>query len=305
MSGGTGLKSDSDRGFALVIVLTFLLLAAAVTTPFLVGAKIQALVTRNTGQSTREKIVLRGLIEVAGTRFFELYQNRDIKVASSVYCPATGFSRPDVTFHFQDHSGLIDVNAASAEVMTIGFESLAITHNKAVALAGEAVRFRSVNDGQRDIDGLTAPSGGYKHALFERSVELQDLLAGINIPQDDIERVFTVHSGTGTVDEAASQGVLLEKLGALKAGERFFVVSDVRRGGALTVEAELVYGNGGSISGSAVLSPGDTAGHARLLEPPTFHRGGKKKTPDAVSSVSGCADFFDPVLLQVIAKVTS
>ena len=49
------------------------------------------------------------------------------------------------------------------------------------------------------------PRGGYKHALFERSAELQDLLADISIAQHDVERAFTVHSGTGTVDEAAAQ----------------------------------------------------------------------------------------------------
>jgi hypothetical protein len=152
---------------------------------------------------------------------------------------------------------------------------------------------------------VTKPSGGYKHALFERSIELQDLLAGINIPQDNIERVFTVHSGTGTVDEAAAEGRLLVRLGALKAGERFFIVSDVRRGAALTVEAELDSGHGRNSSGSAVLSPGDAAGQARFLEPLSFRQSVRKTARGTTRSVSACADFFDPVLLEAIAKVTS
>jgi hypothetical protein len=305
MSGENDVKSDSERGFALIVVLAFLLIAAAFTTPFLAGAKVQALLTRNTGQSTREKILLRGLIEMAGARFFELYQNRDIDVASSVHCPMASLGRSDVNFHFLDHSGMIDINAASAEVLAIGFESLAMERDKAAALANEVVRFRSVDDGQRISYGLSAPRGGYKHALFERSAELQDLLAGIYIPQDDIERVFTVHSGAGTVDESAAQGALLARLGSLKAGDRFFIVNNVRRGGALTVEVELDSGNGRNISGSAVLSPGDTVGQAQFLEPPSFRRSVKKTMPGAVGSVSACADFFDPVLLDAIAKVAS
>jgi general secretion pathway protein K len=300
MSGGGGEKSDSDRGFALVVVLAFLLLAAAFTAPFLANAKIHSLVTRNTGQSAREKILLRGLIEIAATRFFELYQDRDNDVASLVRCPAPGAGRHDVIFRFQDHSGLIDLNAASAEVLAIGFESLAAKRDEAAALAGKTVRFRSVDDDQLSKGEPAPPRGGYKHALFERSAELMDLMAGISITQDDIDSVFTVHSGTGTVDEAASQGVLLERLGALKAGERFFVVSDVRRGAALTVEAALDSGNGRDFWASAVLAPSDTAGKARFLEPPSFRRSEKKT---ASSAVSACADFFDPVLLETIARV--
>ena len=44
---------------------------------------------------------------------------------------------------------MIDLNAASAEVLAIGFESLAMARDKAAALAGEVVRFRTVDIGQR------------------------------------------------------------------------------------------------------------------------------------------------------------
>jgi general secretion pathway protein K len=305
MSGESAEEPDSDMGFALAVVLAYLLMAAAFATPFLTGAKIQALVTRNNSQSTREKILLRGLVEMAGARFFELYQDRRIDIATAVHCPAASPGGPDVFFHFQDHSGLIDLNAASPEVLAVGFESMAIGRDPSVKLASEAVWFRSVDTGQRTEGELTPPRGGYKHALFENSAELLDLLAGIDVRKVQVDRVFTVHSGTGTVDEAAAQGALLARLGALRSGERFFVVSDVRRGSALTVEVEIAAGNGREYSGRAVLAPGETSGQARFLEPPSFRRSAKKTAPGAVGSVSECSDFFDPALLEAIAKVTS
>lgn len=304
MSGISGAKSGADTGFALVAVLAFLLIAAAFSAPFLTGAKTQALVTRNTGQLTRDKILLRGLIEMAGTRFFELYQKRDLDTASSVLCPASGPDRPDIILHFQDHSGLIDLNAASAETLAIGFESLTIERDEAARLAAEAVRFRSVDAVQTPRSQLAPPRGGYKHALFELTAELADLLAGINVSRDAIDAVFTVHSGTGTVDEAAARGPLLARFGALKAGERFFIVSDVRRGSAVTVEAALVFKNGRSASASAVLAPGETSGQAFFLEPLSFERSAKKQRPDDAGSALTCVDFFDPVLLDAIAQVT-
>jgi general secretion pathway protein K len=305
MNEASSATPDADTGFALAVVLAFLLLAAAFAAPFLTEAKIQALVTRNTGQSIREKVLLRGLIEMAGTRFFELYQDRNTDVASAVRCPAAGLGRTDVIFHFQDHSGLIDLNAAAAEVLAIGFESLAIRRGDAVRLAGDVVRFRSVDDGQRLTGERTPPRGGHKHALFERSAELLDFPAGIDIGLDEIDSVFTVHSGTGTVDDAAARGALSAQLGALKAGERFFVVSDVRRGAALTVEAELVSANGRSVSGRAVLAPSGTSAPPLFLEPVSFHRAARKAAQGPAIPVSQCADFFDPALLEAIAKVTS
>ena len=305
MNANQDKSAESETGFALVAVLAFLLLAAAFTTPFLAGAKIQALVTRNTGQFTREKILLRGLIEIAATRFFELYQKRDYDAASAVFCPTGGPSRPDVLFHFQDHSGLIDLNAASAEVLAIGFESLNMNRQEAAMLAGEVIRFRSVNDGQRSSGGPASPRGGYKHALFERSAELQDLLGQAKIAQVEIDHAFTVHSGTGTIDEAAAQGALLARLSAIKVSERFFIVSNVRRGAAVTVEVGLDSGNGHSVLGRAVFAPGEMPGIARIVEPMSFTRAAGKSAPGAAGQVLKCADFFDPVLLEAIARVTS
>ena len=250
-------------------------------------------------------VLLRGLMEMAGARWFEFYQDRERDAASAVDCPGAGPGRPEVIFHFQDHSGLIDLNAASADVLAIVFESLAVKRDEAAMLATDAVRFRSVEDGGRPADELTSTRGGHKHALFERAAELQDLLDEFDIGEDEIERVFTVHSGTGTVDEAAAQGALSAWLGALKAGERFFVVSGVRRGSALTVEVELVSGNGRKVGGRAVLAPNEALGPVRFLEPPSFDRAAKKAAPGAAGPVLDCAAFFDPALLEAIAKVTS
>jgi hypothetical protein len=304
MSGGGTEKTGSDSGFALAVVLAFLLLSAAFTIPFLTGAKIQSLVTRNTGQFAREKVALRGLIELAGTRFFERYQNRDISPVTAVRCRAEGPGGAAVYFHLQDHSGLIDLNAASAEVLAFGFESLAIERGEAARLGMEAVRFRSVDDGQRSGNERELPQGRYKHALFERTIELHDVLGGVNIEQEEIDRVFTVHSGTGTVDEAAAQGGLSARLVALKEAERFFVVSDVRRGGALTVKVDLTYANRRTVFGSSVLAPGERSGRARFLEPLSF--GSAKTTAQsATEPVSECGAFFDPALLEAIGSVTS
>ena len=265
-------ETEDDSGFALFIVLGFLLLATAITAPFLVGARIGALVTRNTTQSTREKIMLRGLVEMAGVRFFERYQDRDFQVASRVDCPAADPGAPDVRFYFLDHSGLIDLNAADADVLETGFESLDMAPDKAAALATEVIRFRSVDAGTAAATGQKYLPGGYKHGLFEDTSELQDLMHGSGVALSDISRTFTVHSGTGTVDDAAAQGGLQERLANLTASERFFVVTDARRGNALTVKVELTRVGAQTVSSSAIVAPGQNAGEVRFVGPTSFER---------------------------------
>jgi hypothetical protein len=305
MSGETSHKPEIDEGFALFVVLAFLLMTTAFTTPFLAGARINALVTLNASKFTREKFVLRGLAEMAGVRFFERYQDREFKAAAIVYCPASRPGGPKVNFFFQDHSGLVDLNAASAEVLAIGFESLALKRDTAAILAGEVIRFRSVELGQVSKNERPVPRGGYKHALFESTAELSDLTGAFNIKLADIDRIFTVHSGTGTVDDAAAQGGLLEKLANLQAGDRFFVVNDARRGNAVTVTVNLTDGNHPAIFGSAVLSPAESVGEVRFAGPFSYRQDTAQARSASLEPGLPCGDFFDPVLIDAINEALS
>jgi general secretion pathway protein K len=291
-------KGTSEGGFALFIVLSFLLIAASVTTPLLTGAKIQAMVTRNTWNATREKFIYRGLLEMAGVRYFERYQDRENKPATDVGCA-------DVTFHFQDHSGLIDLNAASAEVLAVGFESLGLNKIQAVALAGEVIRFRSVSLGLSQLSGLAEPKNGYKNALFESTAELLELSEAAGVTLDGRDGIFTVHSGTGTVDEAAAQGRLLKKLEALSAAERFFLVHDVRRGNAVTVTVALRADKRRRALARATIGTAPVAGTVRFLSPVSLQFEAAEAQDDIDPPSAACGAFFDPVMLDAIAGLAS
>ena len=305
MNGRAARRSSRDSGFALVVVLSFLLIAAALTTPFVTGAHVQALATRNSSRTAREEILLRGLVEMAATRYIELYENPDAQSVTDVICPAPHVGRPDIAFHFQDHRGLIDLNAASQDVLVIGFEALSLERNEAEKLASEAVRFRSVESGQNSVPSGAVPRYGYKRGLFESTAELTDLAAFPRVQAGAVNRVFSVHSGTGTVDRTAAQGELLARLAGLKENDSYFVVNDARRGTAFTVTASLRTNDRRQVSGSAIMGQGENLPSPRLLEPLVFERGFAKGSPVANPGAIACDGYFDPVLLEVLARVLS
>jgi type II secretory pathway component PulK len=291
-------EKSSDGGFALFVVLSFMLIAAAVTAPLLTGAKIQAMVTRNTWNATKERIAHRGLLETAAVRYFERYQDRTAAPAVNVSCRG-------VTFRFQDHGGLIDLNASSAEVLAIGLESLGLTSVQAGGLAEEVIRFRSVDTGLPGGAGASSPKHGYKHALFENTVELLELSGTSGAKLTGVDEVFTVHSGTGTVDVTASQGRLAATLDTLNASERFFLVNDVRRSNAVTITVAIQSNKAQSSVAYAVMGTALGPGEARFLSPVSLQSGVKSAKDHLPPRSLDCEDFFDPVMRDAILELAS
>lgn len=297
MTCKTASRPQSEGGFALVIVLSFLLIAATVTTPFLISARLDALVSRNNGQTTRDKILLTGLTKVAALRYFERTQTSlRARHISCALDPAT------ITFSIQDHSGLIDLNAASPEVLSVGFASLGLAPGIAATLANHVVEYRS-------LAPATPPASparnGYKHAWFEHVSELQDLMVPAFPTAKHVDEVFTVHSGTGTVDRAAASPRLLAALELVSPLERYFLVNDTRRTNAITITATLRREKHPLVVSHATLGPGRTSASVQFIGPLILDKSHQPITNTPQDSIMDCKNFFDPNLLALVQEVTS
>jgi type II secretory pathway component PulK len=296
-------KSETkESGFALFIVLSFLLIAAAITTPFLASARIEALVSRNIGQSTRDKVLLQGLLDMAALRYFELYQNTQTRPVRHVECQFSGLA---LTFNFQDHSGLIDLNAASADVLAMGLQSFGYDAGKAKAVSNEIVRYRSVDSGTGPQGSVVPPRNGYKHSLFEHVSELNDLLVPAELSILKAGAVFTVHSGTGTVDEAAAPDQLLAEIDNRPVTDRYFVVNDTRRTNAVTVSSGLQKFGIHQTTAEAIVGRGENGLGIRSFGPTVFETKPQNQQTGTTANRMPCEAFFDAPLLQAIREVTS
>jgi general secretion pathway protein K len=302
MSDSDGKEENKESGFALIVVLSFLMIATAITTPFLISARIDALVSRNNGHGTQDKILLHGFIQVAALRYFELYQRQDKPPIKHINCRLPTGS---LKFEFQDHSGLIDLNAASVDLLALGFESLAIAKDDATVLAIQVVHFRSVESARTMTTVDAISRNGYKHALFEHVSELQDLLVPTKIKSEQFDDVFTVHSGTGTIDMTAASSTLLPVLERLAPTERYFLVNDTRRTNAITISITLERKNHQQVRALAILGRGQNEPGAQFIGPLIMMSEGRDSNKSSSSPVPLCEEFFDPNLLQILQEVTT
>jgi general secretion pathway protein K len=302
MKPATKEGPKNDAGFALFIVLSFLLIATAVTVPFLTNARIAALVSRNTGQFTHDKLLLRGLLQVTAIRYFELYRKTENRPAGAVDCNFAGLS---FNLNIQDHSGLIDLNAASADVLSLGFQSFDIPTETAQILANNVVKYRSVDTLATAQPGDLVVRNGYKNALFEHVDELYDLLTAAKIAIKNIESVFTIYSGTGTVDEAAAPQQLLAVIEKRAAVDRYFIVNDTRRANAITVSVSMKRADAPQTFAKAIFGRNQNNLGLVSLSPLSLAR-----TSESVSDLNrnkpvACEAFFDPQIMQVFQEAVS
>jgi type II secretory pathway component PulK len=302
MMPATKKGAKNDAGFALFVVLSFLLIAAAITVPFLTNARIDALVSRNAGQFTHEKVLLRGLLQVTALRYFELYQNAQTRPATAVDC---NFAELSLNLNIQDHSGLIDLNAASVDVLSLGFQSFDIPTETAQILANNVVKYRSVDNLAAAQPGDLAVRNGYKSALFEHVAELHDLLVAANVSIKNIDTVFTIHSGTGTVDEAAAPKQLLALIERRPAVDRYFIVNDTRRTNAITVSASIKRLDAPRTFAKAIFGRGQNELGLVSLSPVNLARTSERGPDLNRDAPVACEAFFDPQILQVLQEAVS
>lgn len=235
MSGKSELLNDRDGGFALFAVLSFLLLAAAVATPFLNGARTKALVARNVTAELKDRLAARGLLMISGQRYIERIRLADPDLPRQVACNTESVS---VLFTFQSHTGLIDLNAASPELLTLGFETLGASPGGAQLLAQAVVRFRTAASGPVAAEPLHV-RGGYKHALFESVAELNDFHGPEGLDLANAGTVFTVHTGTGTIYQDEAPAMLALAINSLPPSAAYFVVQGRVPVTAVTVRADV------------------------------------------------------------------
>lgn len=289
----------AQDGFALIVVLAFLLLAASVATPFFLTARSDAFVARNLAASERNAYLMRSLLTMAAQRYFEL-ASRAEDLPAGVVCSGPG-SYPRVLISFVDHSGLIDLNAGSAELLRIGFTAIGAASG-ADGLAEMAERYRSVSFENSAADTALAVKGGLKHGPFESVTELLDFPLPENVSREQLDRVFTVQSRSGTIDAMKAGPELSATLQEGRRSDLPFVVMGANRLPALTVDVQLVTQSGAHFGEAAtyVLSglEGDVSRISSFQILDFADQGSAMTNPR-----SGCDQFFDLASRDLIGEL--
>ncbi|MER9683892.1 general secretion pathway protein GspK [Mesorhizobium sp. M0184] len=206
------MSSEGDEstsaGFSLVAVLVFMLIVSAIVVPFAVTAKTRLMIANNEVEQERLSLLAEGLANVVSSELADGFATEKLPPDSTPAACQSGEFAFDV--RIQDHGGLIDLNAADADLLSLGFASLGFDQQSSEELAEAAIQFRgSINAfaAQAAEPATAVGPAQNKQAPFESVSELQEFSALASTPLHDLHDVFTVFSKRGTLslDHAPSR----------------------------------------------------------------------------------------------------
>lgn len=297
-------KSSSDEGasagFSLVAVLVFMLIVSAIVVPFAVTAKARLIIANNEVEQERLSLLAEGLANVVSS---ELAHG---SAAEKLLLDSTPTSCRSGEFAFdariQDHSGLIDLNAADTHLLSLGFASLGFDRQTSEAVAKAAIQFRG-NASAFAAQAEPATSVGppeNKLAPFESVSELQEFSALASTPLYDLYGVFTVNSKRGTLslDHAPNR---LRAVLAGASGSDASVMQGATETSAYTIEIT-ARRDGSGIAGQAGFIierfPASAAGFRRLSRSPTAVVTDLART--ASSRTTNCDALFGTAATEIL-----
>lgn len=291
-------QDTAQGGFALFVVLMFLMLAAAIATPFFSTARDYALILRNGTQASRERTVSDGLLALSAQRYFEL-AGRQERLPAQVSC-AVGDNGETLFVSFQNHVGLIDLNAASSQLLRLGFVALGVDASAAQQLAAAVESYRSPDPGARPAESGAPIFGGLKKAPFESPAELLDFRLPASVDAEALASVFTVHARLDGIIEGFVSPRLAKALGAAAPGRTPPQGDAATPTPAVTVDLYFAMNTGRRIHSRATYLPLDGATVKR-------HGPAIRLRGDAAPEIAAnqpppvdCADFYDERSLPVL-----
>ena len=266
-------EEGGSSGFALAVVLFFVLAVAAFITPLVLGARTDFLVASNKLQQDRLVMVAEGVVTVLARTL----------AATPVDAPGPELTLRSVPLRcemrtltvevrLQDQYGLVDLNSAESGLLQAGFEALGFERETAERLAETAIAFRlpPEQDGERpDVDAGTIV-GGLKKRPFEATEEVYDFQGLRGTPARAIAETFTIYNRRPTILGPQMPQRLSRILPVAPSPTYPFVVEenteDLTRTYRIDVSVTDSDGGAKGFAGAIVTAGGDGSGNFDVLE---------------------------------------
>jgi general secretion pathway protein K len=255
-------RGDRESGFALVAVLGFLLVFSAFLAAFASSSRVQLLTTSNLFEETQARWAIEALQNKVARDYALAIRSGVTDLPFSLREPTVcALGSASVAVQLQEHSGLIDLNAANIELLALGYRSLGLDGGIAQRLARQTDQYRRMTPSEAPSDADELIAAGYKHAAFEDVRELYDFERLNVFDPRVLMQVFTVFTKSGTL----SAENLSQRLHTANPANGWLVQG---RAGSnvVTVEIWLKRGNTAPIYSAAVFRVGAKADVQRLTE---------------------------------------
>lgn len=190
-----GARDEGKQGFALVAVLLFMLLMAAVMTPLSIHGTEYRQIAVYRSAALADRILAEGIARLVSS-LARGFDNGTGQVGEWWRCKTR---EREVFVRVQDPIGLIDLNSSEEGLVAAGLIALGRDEAAAHAGAKEVVRYRTPNvapDFGATAIELPAVSRG---APFVSVAELDELLVLNDQEALVADQVFTIYNKTGSV----------------------------------------------------------------------------------------------------------
>lgn len=274
-------RDDDEAGFALLMVLFFLLAVTAIIAPLVLGARTDFLVAANRLQQDRLETIADGLLVVLarelGAPPLEP-RNEAITVRSApLRCRDAQYM---IEARVQDQSGLIGINTAPAELLAAGFRALDFPPGDVAELTATLVAYRTLPSSENagaPGDPVLAPlaegddrvTGGLKRKPFEAVEELYDFAGFRGKPVRALSEVFSIRNETETISGPRISTRLSRELPAGPTPGMPFILAEVAAGPKtyrIDVEVRTADGGMAGYSGAMVMASEGETGDFGILE---------------------------------------
>ncbi|MDJ0613682.1 MAG: hypothetical protein QNJ29_08370 [Rhizobiaceae bacterium] len=218
-------KQDAQEGFALIVVLLFLLVATAIITPMVLAARTDFLLSSRTYLNTRQSAMSEGILNIIAREIALQGVEKNEALLFDSTPMQTGCGDYRITVSVQDQSGTIDLNAAPEELLEEGFKALGIATSDSQRLARLVVAYRSPKESTGiEPSGVGDLVAGLKYFAFEAVEELYEFPGLSKMPPELISQVFTTYSRRATVTSQNMSALLSEVLPDRPTGQYPFIV---------------------------------------------------------------------------------
>ncbi len=288
---------DREAGFALVAVLGFFLLASLILLAFAESTRLRAVTAANEFQSFRYGLLAKAMVQLIADRVVENVLSVDLNDPDKWYQCRAGTHT--ILSRVTDHSGLIDLNSAPAELISQGLVALGLSREKAERVSKGMVRYRSFNPGTvLPEDGTVGVSALYKNAPFEDVIETKEFLDLKLVDTEWLYRIFTVDSKRGDVVFYRAPSGLRVTIGD-GGTVRVPPLSPRPISGALTVDLQIFRHSRLEYSGEVVFSLTSTDARMKYLPQDInfAHQAGLKATG------SECETLFGSTATEILRDV--
>ena len=331
---------DGEEGFALLMVLLFLMAVTAIVAPLVLGARTDFVVASNRLQQDRLEALAEGLLTVIARNLAAPpleARNEGITVRSEPLRCLSGRYR--IEARVQDQRGLIGINNAQPELLAAGFEALGFERGDIDDLVEALVAYRTPPPGEEDPPPGDPPpedpptgepppdadpgqppqranprlrsmvdservNGGLKLKPLEAIEELYDFTGFRGRPVREIAEVFSVQNTVDTVVGARLSTRLARVLPAGGSPGYPFIVTQPEDGPkTYRIEVEVGTADGGirGYAGATVLASEGEAGDFQFGERTT----NPEFLPEAQGDFSGAMDCSMIFGVGVVAELAA